>query len=99
MNSKPYKKNLLCTQASGFRKHASFAPASQKLLGFRLRSHKMGIVPFVFIGTIPYFVNHARSAFKRFFHPLPFVYALNRLKKGWREKSERERDSPRILND
>ncbi|MGB2843427.1 MAG: hypothetical protein WBC02_01085 [Candidatus Aminicenantaceae bacterium] len=25
-------------QASGFRKHATFAPASQKLLGFRLRS-------------------------------------------------------------
>jgi len=45
-------------------KHAAFAPASQKLLGFRLRSHKMGS---------PYFVNHARFAFKRFFYLLAFA--------------------------
>jgi len=34
--------------------------------------------------------NHARFTFKRFFHPLPFVYALNRMMKEWREKSERK---------
>jgi len=34
-----------------------------------------------------------------FSHPLPFVYALNRMMKGWREKSERERDHPRTLSD
>ena len=33
-------------QASGFGKHATFAPASQKLLGFRLRSpHLFGAEP------------------------------------------------------
>jgi len=33
-------------QASGFQKHATFAPASQKLLGFRLRSpHLFGEEP------------------------------------------------------
>jgi len=33
-------------QASGFRKHATFAPASQKQLGFRLRSpHLFGEEP------------------------------------------------------
>jgi len=33
-------------QASGFRKHATFAPASQKRLGFRLRSpHLFGEEP------------------------------------------------------
>ncbi|MBC8359008.1 MAG: hypothetical protein H8E54_08690 [Candidatus Aminicenantes bacterium] len=34
-----------------------------------------------------------------FFHPLSFAYALNRLMKGWREKSEGERDHSRILYD
>jgi len=34
MNSKPYKKYLLCTQASGFRKHAAFASLGQKLRVF-----------------------------------------------------------------
>jgi len=41
------------------------------MLGFRLRSHKMG--------TVPYFVNHARFAFKRFFHLLAFACALKKL--------------------
>jgi len=46
------------------RKHAAFDPASQKRLGFRLRSYKMGTVPFLERDS-PHFAYHARSAFKR----------------------------------
>ncbi|MGB2764197.1 MAG: hypothetical protein WBC20_07265 [Candidatus Aminicenantaceae bacterium] len=63
------KNRLKESSGQQVQKHATFAPASQKLLGFRLRSHKLGTVPFVFIGTVPNFVNHARFAFKRFFLP------------------------------
>ncbi|MBL7082312.1 MAG: hypothetical protein ISS41_01620 [Candidatus Aminicenantes bacterium] len=34
-----------------------------------------------------------------FFHPLPFAYAFKKLMKGWREKSEGERDHSRIFSD
>jgi len=36
--------------------------------------------------------NHARSAFKRFSHPLPFAYPLRRLRREWREKSDWSKD-------
>jgi hypothetical protein len=42
-------------------KHTTFAPARQKLFGFRLRSP---LLPSR---------NHALSVFKRFFHPLAFA--------------------------
>jgi hypothetical protein len=38
--------------------------------------------------------NHARSAFKRFSHPLPFAYATRRLRREWREKSDWSKDIP-----
>ena len=32
--------------------------------------------------------KHARSAFKRFSHPLHFAYTTKRLRREWREKSD-----------
>jgi len=43
--------------------------------------------------------NRAHSAFKRLFSSTAFAYVLKKLKKGWREKSEREQDNSRILYD
>jgi len=70
-------------QASGFRKHATFAPASQKLLGFRLRSPLRGTMP--------------AQPSNGFFHPPPFAYTIKKLKREWREKSERKRRHSQIL--
>jgi hypothetical protein len=47
------------SSASGFRKHATFSPASKKLLGFRLRSPLRGTMP--------------AQPSNGFFHPLPFA--------------------------
>ncbi len=63
-------------QASGSRKHATFAPASQKQLGFRLRS------PHLF-GEEPYPLS-----LQTVFSPLPFTYVPRRTVREWREKSE-----------
>jgi len=38
--------------------------------------------------------NHARFAFKRFSHPLPFAYPTRRLMREWREKSDWSKDIP-----
>jgi len=38
--------------------------------------------------------NHARSAFKRFSHPLPFTYTPRRSTREWREKSDWSKDIP-----
>jgi len=38
--------------------------------------------------------NHARSAFKRFSHPLPFAYTLRRMRREWREKSDWSKNIP-----
>jgi len=64
-------------QGSGFRKHAAFVPASQKLLGFRPHSPLRGTMP--------------AQPSNGFFHPLLFAYLLKKLKREWREKSELER--------
>jgi len=57
------KKNRL-KESSGqqVQKHATFAPASQKLLGFRLRSHKMGTAgcPITFLGNNEFSSRGAR---------------------------------------
>jgi len=50
------------SSASGFRKHATFSPASKKLLGFRLRSPLRGTMP--------------AQPSNGFFQPLPFAYHL-----------------------
>jgi len=38
--------------------------------------------------------NHARSAFKRFSHPLPFAYTLRGATREWCEKSDWSKDIP-----
>jgi len=38
--------------------------------------------------------NHARSAFKRFSHPLPFAYPPRGFTREWREKSDWSKDIP-----
>jgi len=64
-------------QASGFRKHAAFDPASQKRLDSRLRSpHLFGSEPCPL--SLPY----------GFLHPLPFAYYLRGRVREWRLKSE-----------
>jgi hypothetical protein len=63
-------------QGSGFRKHAAFAPASQKRLGFRLRSpHLFGEEP-------------CPLRLQTVFSPLPFTYMPRGTAREWREKSE-----------
>jgi hypothetical protein len=63
-------------QDSGFRKHATFAPASQKRLGFRLRSpHLFGEEP-------------CPLRLQTVFSPLPFAHMTRGTVREWREKSE-----------
>jgi len=64
-------------QANGFRKHAAFAPASQKRLDSRLRSPLPSVEEPCPL-NLPY----------GFLHPLPFAYALKRTVREWRSKFE-----------
>jgi len=62
-------------QDSGLRKHAAFAPASQKRLDSRLRS-PLPLVEEPCPLSLPY----------GFLHPLPFAYALRGMVREWRSK-------------